>query len=107
MATREELEQLARAYVAAITEELVQRSEDVDFRQGTYLLGAMAAELGALVQQRCWELARSSGSNWEIASSEAETLINAAWKCMAEISARSDDEDRRARRRGGPLDPTD
>ncbi len=78
---------------------LVQRSESVDYRAGTYLLAALAAELGGIVQRRCWDLARTGDPTWEMAGSEAETLINAAWRCMATVAGLSEQEDRRIRER--------
>jgi hypothetical protein len=85
----------------------VQRSESVDFRQGTYLLAALAAELGGIVQKRCWDLAREGDPTWEMAGSEAETLINAAWRCMATIAGLSEQEDRRLRERAQRLQQGD
>ena len=96
---REDLEDVARQQAELLVEHLVGRSESVDYRQGTYLLAALAAELGGHVQRRCWELARAGDPAWEIAGSEAETLINAAWRCMASIWGRSEQEDRQARER--------
>jgi len=93
--SREEIEERARQQVELLVEHLVGRSESVDYRQGTYLLAALAAELGSQVQRRCWELARSSDTSWEVAASEVETLINAAWHCMATVWALSEQEDRR------------
>lgn len=78
---------------------LVQRSESVDYRAGTYLLAALAAELGGIVQRRCWDLARTGDPSWEMAGSEAETLINAAWRCMATVAGLSEQEDRRIQER--------
>ncbi|MCC6175372.1 MAG: hypothetical protein IT305_08740 [Chloroflexi bacterium] len=94
MAPRDELEEQAREHADFLLDYLVQRSESVDYRQGTFLLAALAAELGTRVQLRCWELARTTEPSWEIAGSEAETLINAAWRCMATIAGLSDQEDR-------------
>jgi hypothetical protein len=99
MARREDLEEQARRQVEALVEHLVERSERVDYRQGTYLLAALAAELGAQIQRRCWDLARDGQPSWEIAAGEAETLINAAWRSMATIWAESEREDRRLRER--------
>ncbi len=97
MGPREELEERARQQAELLVEHLVQRSESVDFRQGTYLLAALAAELASQVQRRCWELGRANDPTWEIAASEAESSINAAWRCMATIWGQSELEDRRAR----------
>ena len=99
MKHREDLEERARQQAELLVEHLVERSEHVDYRQGTYLLAALAAELGAHVQRRCWELARSGHPTWEVAGSEAETLINAAWRCMATIWSETEQEDRRIRER--------
>jgi len=86
MAARENLEQQAGQLAARLANELVESSEQVDFRMGTFLLTALAAELGQRVQQRCWEQARRSTSNWDMAAAEAETLIAAAWRCMETVS---------------------
>jgi hypothetical protein len=96
---RDELEEQARLHADVLLDYLVQRSESVDYRQGTYLLAALAAELGGIVQRRCWDLGREGDPTWEMAGSEAETLINAAWRCMATIAALSEQEDRRIRER--------
>jgi len=96
---RDELEAQARQHADVLLDYLVQRSESVDFRQGTYLLAALAAELGGIVQRRCWDLARDGDPTWEVAGSEAETLINAAWRCMATVAGLSEQEDRRAQER--------
>ena len=95
MTYRDDLEEQARQQADLLLDYLVQRSETVDYRQGTYLLAALASELGGIVQRRCWDLAKDGDPSWEIAGGEAETLINAAWRCMATISALSDQEDRR------------
>ena len=55
--------------------------------------------LDYLVQRRCWDLAREGDPTWEMAGSEAETLINAAWRCMATIAGLSEQEDRRVQER--------
>ncbi|MBA2450657.1 MAG: hypothetical protein H0V51_21810 [Chloroflexi bacterium] len=99
MPRREDLEDVARQQAEVLVEHLVGRSESVDYRQGTYLLAALAAELGGQVQRRCWELAKSGQPSWEIAGGEAETLINGAWRCMATIWGESELEDRRIRER--------
>jgi hypothetical protein len=99
MPGREDLEEQARQRADQLVDELVSGSESVDYRQGTYLLAALAAEIGARVQHRCWELAKLNDPAWEIAGSEAETVINAAWRCMATVWAQSEQEDRRGRRR--------
>lgn len=99
MVQREELEEQARQQAELLLEYLVQRSESIDYRQGTYLLTALAAELGVQVQRRCWELAKSNDPSWEIGGSEAETLINGAWRVMATVAGLSDEEDRRVEQR--------
>jgi hypothetical protein len=96
---RDELEEQARQHADVLLDYLVQRSESVDYRAGTYLLAALAAELGGIVQRRCWDLAREGDPTWEMAGSEAETLINAAWRCMATIAGLSEQEDRRVQER--------
>jgi hypothetical protein len=88
---RDDLEKRAVELARRLSDELVETSERVDFRMGTFLLAALAAELGQRVQGRCWEQARSSSPNWEMAAAEAETLITAAWRCMETVSALSDD----------------
>jgi hypothetical protein len=106
---RDELEEQARVHADVLLDYLVQRSESVDFRQGTYLLAALAAELGGIVQRRCWDLAKVGDPTWDMAGMEAETLINAAWRSMATIAGLSEAEDRRAKERGllrnDPLPP--
>jgi hypothetical protein len=97
MAAREELEMRAGSLAARLSDELVESSELVDFRMGTYLLAALAAELGQRVQRRCWDQARQTTANWEMAAAEAETLITAAWRCMETVSVLSghfEDSDR-------------
>jgi hypothetical protein len=96
---RDELETQAQQHAAVLLDYLVQRSESVDYRQGTYLLSALAAELGGIVQRRCWELAQNGDPSWEMAGAEAETLINAAWRCMATVAGLSEQEDRRVQER--------
>lgn len=106
MTYRDELEEQARVHADVLLDYLVQRSESVDYRQGTYLLAALAAELGAIVQRRCWDLAREGDPSWEMAGSEAETLINAAWRSMATIAGLSEQEDRRTQQRRLRDDPS-
>lgn len=89
MAVRDDLEKRAGELATRLTDELVETSERVDFRMGTFLLAALAAELGQRVQGRCWEQARRSTSSWEMAAAEAETLITAAWRCMETVSVLS------------------
>ena len=89
MAAREDLERRASDLASQLSDELVESSELVDFRMGTFLLAALAAELGQRVQLRCWEQARRSASSWEVAAAEAETLITAAWRCMETVSVLS------------------
>ena len=43
MTSREDLEQKARQLAARLTDELVESSEQVDFRMGTFLLASLAA----------------------------------------------------------------
>ena len=107
MAERDALEEQAREQAEQLLDFLVQRSESIDSRQGTYLLAALAAELGLHVQRRCWELAKSNDPSWEIGGSEAETLINGAWRVMATIAALSDQEDRRVLERQERRDRAD
>lgn len=99
MTHRTELEEQAREQASLLLEHLVQRSEQVEYRQGTYLLAALAAELGGIVQQRCWELAKEGDPAWEMAAGEAETLINAAWRCMASVDGLIEQDLRRIRDR--------
>jgi hypothetical protein len=89
MPARDELERRAVELASRLSDELVESSEQVDFQMGTYLLAALAAELGQRVQTRCWEQSRRSTSDWGLASAEAETLITAAWRCMETISVLS------------------
>ena len=89
MAARDNLEERAASLAARLADELVESSEQVDFRMGTFLLTALTAELGQRVQQRCWEQARRTSPNWEMAAAEAETLITAAWRCMETVSVLS------------------
>jgi hypothetical protein len=90
MPTREELERRATELADKLTDELVESSELVDHRMGTFLLVALAAELGQRAQRRCWEQASRSSGTWEMASAEAETLITAAWRCLETIAANAD-----------------
>jgi len=101
---RDDLEVQAREQADVLLEYLVQRSEQVEYRQGTYLLAALAAELGGIVQRRCWELAKEGDPAWEMAAGEAETLINAAWRCMASVDGLIGQEDRRAQEREARLE---
>jgi hypothetical protein len=89
MARVEELEARARELALLLTDQQVESSEEVDFHSGTYLLAAIAAELGQQVSRRCQELAHSANRKWELAAAEAETLVAAAWRCMATIDALS------------------
>lgn len=90
MAAREDLERRAAELARRLADELVESSEQVDFRMGTFLLAALAAELGQRVQQRCWDLGRRSNPAWDMAGAEAETLVTAAWRCMETIGHLSD-----------------
>lgn len=101
---RDELEEQAREQADVLLEYLVQRSEQVEYRQGTYLLAALAAELGSIVQRRCWELAKEGDPGWEMAAGDVETLINAAWRCMASVDALIEQENRRAQEREARLE---
>ena len=91
MARRDELEAQARTLAAGLVDDLVVSSERVDFRAGTYLLAALAAELGQHVQRRCRELARAGDGRWELAVAESESLINGAWRAMEMIARLSDE----------------
>lgn len=86
MQQRDDLEGRATVLVDRLFEELVGSAEDVDFRAGTYLLAAVAAELGQRVQGRCWDLARTANSAWELAAADADTLITGAWRCMETVA---------------------
>ncbi len=97
MANREELEAQAGQRALSLVDHLVERSEQIDYRQGTYLLAALAAELGVHIQHRCWELAKTNDPVWEVAASDTETLINAAWRTMAAVWAETEREDRHSR----------
>jgi hypothetical protein len=91
VARRDELDAQARDLAARLLDDLVVASERVDFRGGTYLLTALAAELGQHVQRRCWDLARAGDGRWELAVAESESMINGAWRAMEMISRLSDD----------------
>ncbi len=91
MPDRDELEAHARMLAARFLEQAVESSEHVDFRSGTFLLAAVAAELGQFTQRRCWDLARNEDGRWELAVAESESLINAAWRAMEVVSRLSDD----------------
>ena len=80
MTYRDELEEQARQHADVLLDYLVQRSESVDYRQGTYLLAALAAELGGIVQRRCWDLAREGDPTWEMAGSAGpDDAIDGNW----------------------------
>ena len=64
----------------------------------------LAAELGSIVQRRCWELAKEGDPGWEMAAGEVETLINAAWRCMASVDGLIEQESRRAQEREARLE---
>jgi hypothetical protein len=89
MAAREDLEQEACDLAVRLADELVESSERVDHRMGTFLLTALIAELGQRVQHRCWEQARRTNPSWDMAAAEAETLITAAWRCMETVGVLS------------------
>ena len=91
MARREDLEAKGREQATQIADRIVESSEDVDFRGGTFLLAALTAELGQIVQRRCVELARGGDGRWELAVAESESLINGAWRTMEIVSRLSDD----------------
>src|SRR5205823_2119716 len=91
MDRRDDLEAEARALATALLQQHVAASERVDFRAGTYLLAALAAEVGQIVQRRCGELARSGDGRWELAFAESESVINGAWRAMEMIARLSDD----------------
>lgn len=86
MPSRDDLERQAAELARQLTAELVESSEQLDYQMGTFLLMALAAELGQRAQDRCWQQARLSTGTWELAAAEAETMINAAWRCMETIS---------------------
>ena len=90
MSARAEMERRAAELATRLSEELVESSEEVDYRMGTFLLAALTAELGQRVQQRCWEQAQRSSPTWDLAAAEAETLITAAWRCMETVSVLSE-----------------
>jgi len=89
MVMKDELERQALELTNRLVDDLVETSEQVDFRAGTYLLAALAASIGERVQHRCWEQGRRSNKTWDMAAAEAETLITAAWRCMETISVLS------------------
>jgi hypothetical protein len=91
MSRRDDLEQRARALAAHVVEAEVLSSENLDFRGGTFLLAAIAAELGQFAQRRCMDLAREGDGRWELAVAEAESLINGAWRTMEMVSRLSGD----------------
>ena len=90
MISRETLERQASEAARSLVSHQVESSEMIDFRAGTYLLAAVAAEIGERVRARCREQSRRSSSQWDLAAAEAETLITASWRCMETISALSD-----------------
>ena len=88
---REELEAQGREHAARLAEQVVESSEHVDFKGGTFLLAALTAELGQIIQRRCLDLARGGDGRWELAVAESESLINGAWRTMEIVSRLSDD----------------
>jgi hypothetical protein len=91
MALREDLEAQGREHATRLADQIVESSEDVDFRGGTFLLATLTAELGQIIQRRCQELARGGDGRWELAVAESESLINGAWRTMEIVSRLSDD----------------
>jgi hypothetical protein len=86
MTARDRLDQQASALAARLSDELVEGSEQVDYRMGTYLLAALVAELAQRIEARCWEQARRTPGHWERAASEADTLVASAWRCIETVS---------------------
>jgi hypothetical protein len=78
---RDGLEGRAARIVNELLERLVEGAEDVDYRGGTFLLTSMAAEIGQHVHRRCIELARAGDGSWELAASDADSLLTGAWRC--------------------------
>ena len=81
MLDRDNLEARAARIVDELVDRLVEGSEDVDFRGGTFLLTSMAAEIGQRVHRRCIDLARAGDGSWELAASDADSLLTGAWRC--------------------------
>ena len=86
MTARDELDRQAAALAARLADELVESSERVDYRMGSYLLAALVAELAQRIEARCWEQARRAPGHWERAAAEADTLVASAWRAMETIS---------------------
>jgi hypothetical protein len=84
--SRERLDQQAAALATRLTDELVEGSEQVEYRMGTYLLAALVAELAQRIEARCWEQARRTPGHWERAAAEADTLVASAWRCIETVS---------------------
>ena len=90
MIPRDDLEARASTLAGELVDRLVGSAEDVDFRSGTYLLTAVAAELGQYIYQRCVNLARSEHGSWDLAAADADTLVTGAWRCGETISQLTD-----------------
>ena len=90
MLTRDELEARASNIASDLVDRLVGSAEDVDYRSGTYLLAAIAAELGQHVYQRCIDLARNNNGSWELAAADADSLVTGAWRCGETVSQLSE-----------------
>ena len=86
MLARDELETRASVIANELVERLVGSAEDVDYRSGTYLLAAIAAELGQKIHRRCIDLARNSNGSWELAAADADSLVTGAWRCGETVS---------------------
>lgn len=90
MIARDDLESRAATISAELVDQLVGSAEDVDYRGGTYLLTAIAAELGQHIYRRCIELARERNGSWELAAADADSLVTGAWRCGETISQLTD-----------------
>ncbi len=86
MLMRDELEARASDIATELIDRLVGSAEDVDYRAGTYLLSAIAAELGQHIHRRCIELARNANGTWELAAADADSLVTGAWRCGETVS---------------------
>ena len=83
---RDELEARASTIAGELVDRLVGSAEDVDYRSGTFLLAAIAAELGQHIHRRCIELARNGSGSWELAAADADSLLTGAWRCGETVS---------------------
>lgn len=90
MLARDDLEARASEIARDLVDRLVGSAEDVDYRSGTYLLAAIAAELGQHIHRRCVDLARNNNGSWELAAADADSLITGAWRCGETVSQLSD-----------------